>query len=420
MLKELFKKFYFSPLSLPVLGSILDDFAKYLLQLGYSLQVIRRRVRAVRVVDRKLQKIGCDEITKISQSDLQSCIPIRKSKIKVRVSVASTVKLLSQYFVDRGILLPQGCSKMAHTAVEVKIIEYENYLKDMRGLKPSTIHQHGVVALQFIRWFDRHGGVMCLQKITLHDIEEFVREIGRGRSRDYLKHIIISFRSFLRFLAMLGDIPAGIDSQIDTPRVYQGERLPRVLSWEIVRMLLKSIDRSTAIGKRDYAMLLLIATYGLRASEVVDLRFENIDWRSNCLQIFQRKTANLITLPLTSEVGKSILVYLQQGRPPDPFREVFVRHHAPYGALKSGAVGDVFDKWSRLSGLPIPFHGVHCLRFSYAVHLIRQDVSIKTIGDILGHKTFESTYVYLRLAVEDLRTVPLNLPTRSIPTKKGV
>ncbi len=163
-----------------------------------------------------------------------------------------------------------------------------------------------------------------------------------------------------------------------------------------------------------------MATYGLRASEVVDLRLENIDWRSNCLQIFQRKTDTLITLPLTPEVGRSILVYLQKGRPPDPFREIFVRHYAPYGALKPTAVADVFQKWSRLSGLPIPFQGVHCLRFSYAVHLIRQGVPIKTIGEILGHRSFESTYVYLRLAVEDLRTVPLDLPIRSISTKKGV
>ncbi len=220
MLKKLFGKFYFSPSSLPVLGSILDDFSKYLLHQGYSLQVIRRRVRAVRVVDRKLQKIGCNEISKISQSNLQSCIPIRKSKTKERVSIASTIKLLRQYFDDRGILLQQGSSTTTPTDVEVKIIEYKKYLKNVRGLKATTIRQHSAVALQFIRWFDRRDGMLCISKLTLQDIEEFVRETGRGLSRDYLKHIIISIRSFLRFLAMIGDIPTGMDTQIGHSNRY--------------------------------------------------------------------------------------------------------------------------------------------------------------------------------------------------------
>jgi site-specific recombinase XerD len=419
MLKKIFPKFDCFYQFLPVLGSILDDFANYLVQLGYSLPVVRYRVRAVRVVDRKLQKIGCDKISKISQADLQACVPIRKSKTKSKVSIYSTIKLLRQYFDDRGVLLSQG-SPSTHTAVEVKIKEYKIYLNDVRGLKASTIHHHSAVALQFIEWFNRRGGLLCLSKLTLQDIEEFVRKIGRGNSRDYLKHLIISLRSFLRYLVILGDIPAGIDSQIDTPRIYQGERLPKVLSWEIVQALLKSIDRSTAIGKRDFAILLLIATYGLRASEVVDLKLDNINWRANCFQILQRKTGTSIKLPLTSEVGRSIMDYLQKGRPSCSFREIFLRHHAPHGALKPTAVSEVFQNWSRRSGLPISFQGVHCLRFSYAVHLIRQGVSIKTIGDILGHRSFESTYTYLRLSIEDLRAVPLNLPIQPKSIQKGV
>jgi site-specific recombinase XerD len=165
------------------------------------------------------------------------------------------------------------------------------------------------------------------------------------------------------------------------------------------------------MGKRDYAMLSLITTYGLRASEIVTLKLEDIGWRENQLKIFQCKTATPLLLPLTDTIGEAILDYLRQGRPSVSYREIFVRHRAPSGTLKPTAVSEVFQSWARRSGLPISFQGTHCLRHSYAVHLLRQGTSLKTIGDLLGHQDFESTCVYLRLNIEDLRTVALPLPT---------
>ncbi len=401
---------------MPILGSILDDLAKFLLQLGYSPITIRRHARAMRIIDRRLRRQRCDKITKMSHASLQACIP-QKGKAKGKIAVSSTIKLLTQYLDDHGILLP--LAPLSLTPIEEKLTTYQNYLKDVRGLAPSTIHLQLAIALEFIMRFEARGGLLYLQKLTSQDVEDFLCEAGNRVGRAYLKKIYSYLRSFLRFLALYGAIPSGVNTAIEAPRVYQGEQLPRTLIWETVQALLKSIDCSTAIGKRDYSMLLLIATYGLRASEVVDLKLDDIDWRANCLRIFQRKTAHSVTLPLTPAVGKSIIAYLRHGRPPGCFREIFVRHHAPHGVLKPTAVTEVFQSRSRRSGLPIPFQGVHCLRHSYAVHMLRQGISIKTIGDILGHQNFESTFVYLRLAVEDLRTVPLNLPIRSTSTNKG-
>lgn len=183
--------------------------------------------------------------------------------------------------------------------------------------------------------------------------------------------------------------------------------MPRALAWETVCALLESIDRSTPIGTRDYAMLLLIATYGLRASEVVSIKLDDIHWKKNRLQIFQHKTARQLLLPLTDDVGESIIKYLRQGRPVVPYREIFVKHQGPDGRLKPINVTNVFNGWSQRSGLSIAFQGPHCLR------QLRQGVALKTIGDILGHSGFKSTCVYLRLNIEDLRTIPLSIPTHS-------
>jgi site-specific recombinase XerD len=157
-------------------------------------------------------------------------------------------------------------------------------------------------------------------------------------------------------------------------------------------------------------MLLLIATYGLRAGEVAKLTLENIDWRNCNLQIFQPKTFNTLLLPLTNTVGESIIDYIKNGRPKTRCREVFIRHRTPDGALKPTAISAVFTAWSRRAGLPIPYQGPHCIRHSFAVHLIRRGESLKTVGDVLGHRSFNSTCTYLRLNLEDLRTVPLSIP----------
>lgn len=117
-----------------------------------------------------------------------------------------------------------------------------------------------------------------------------------------------------------------------------------------------------------------------------------------------------MVLPLTDGAGTVLLQYLRRGRPSSPHRELFLRHRAPAGVLKPTAVSEVFQKWVRHSGLPIAFSGPHCLRHSYAVALLRRGVGLKTLGDLLGHRTAETTCAYLRLATDDLRAVALSLP----------
>ncbi|WP_244086283.1 site-specific integrase, partial [Desulforhabdus sp. TSK] len=188
------------------------------------------------------------------------------------------------------------------------------------------------------------------------------------------------------------------------------ERLPRHLPWETVKQLLASIDRTNPYGLRDYTMLFLVATYGLRTCEVVSLTLDDIDWRAETVRVPQRKTAQQLILPLTDAAGDLLVQYLKESRPNLPYRQLFLRARAPSGTLKPTAVTEAFQLRVRLSGLDIPYQGPHCLRHSYATHLLRQGASVKAIGDLLGHRDAESTCVYLRLATEELRTVALPVP----------
>ena len=162
-------------------------------------------------------------------------------------------------------------------------------------------------------------------------------------------------------------------------------------------------------------MFYLIATYGLRSCEIVSLRLDDIDWRAKVIRIPQTKTRGLLELPLTASAGSVLIDYLQNVRRPGGYRELFLRMHAPIGTLKPTAVASAFKAWSRRSGLAIPFNGAHCLRHSYAVHLLREGTPLKVIGDLLGHRSAESTAVYVRLSTEDLRDVGLPVPR---PTTK--
>ena len=225
-----------------------------------------------------------------------------------------------------------------------------------------------------------------------------------------LQKPIAIVRNFLRFLATSGAVPVGLDGMIDRPRVYRQEQLPRSLPWPTVEAFLNSIDRDSPTGKRDYAMFSLMTTYGLRACDVVALTLDDIHWRDGQIHIRQSKTGKPLELPLIDEVGSAIQDYLTLSRY-GSYREVFLRLRAPGGALRPTAVIEAFQAWSGRSGLEIPFKGAHCIRHSFAVNLLRRGTPLKIIGDLLGHRSPESTAVYLRLATEDLREVALPLPT---------
>jgi integrase len=177
-----------------------------------------------------------------------------------------------------------------------------------------------------------------------------------------LPNAIATIRDFLQFLAATGAVRPGLDSQIDTPRVYRQEQLPRALPWPTVQAFLRSIDRKVAIGKRDYAMFSLMATYGLRVCDIVALRLDDIHWRAGYIQICQSKTNRPLELPLTREVSSAIYNYLKRVPRYGTYRQVFLRFRAPGGTLKRTAVTEAFQSWSRRSGLGIPFKGAQCLR----------------------------------------------------------
>jgi len=167
--------------------------------------------------------------------------------------------------------------------------------------------------------------------------------MGKRMGRVALQKVTSILRNFLRFLAASGGVPSGLESQIDTPRVYRQEKLPEPCLGKRFQAFLRSIDRNTAMGKRDYAMFSLIATYGLRACDIVALKLDSIKWRQSASRFVRRRRGNPLELPLTDEVGSAIYDYLKGVPRYGNYREVFLRIRAPGGILKPTAVIEAFQ-----------------------------------------------------------------------------
>jgi integrase len=169
--------------------------------------------------------------------------------------------------------------------------------------------------------------------------------------------------------------------------------------------VLAAINRHTPVGKRDYAMFLLLATYGLRGIEVVRLRLDDIQWREQLLQVRGRKAGNRTTYPLSVAVGEALLAYLQTVRPASPHREVFLTMHAPFTPLLRASLRNRVLDYLRLAGVQVAHPGTHSFRYSCAQRLFEQGVPLKSIGDFLGHRDPNSTERYTKIAWDQLREV---------------
>jgi site-specific recombinase XerD len=408
MLKALYPACFQRYTSLTVFGPIVDDFTTWLLQHHYTHPYIRQRIWLLAYMDSTLVRRGIDHPSKIDQADWVAC---RRSIRRQFPYLTDTTDALEKYLHSRNLLKPE--TRTISTTARY-LSSYADYLETVRGAAASTIQQNSYTASELLAYLKIERGARRLRTLSAHDLEGFVKAISHRFTRPSLHSIVGRVRSFLRFLAVQGEVPQGLDRQIDTPHVYQEEQLPRALPWDTVQAFLDSIDRSSSVGLRDFTMFFLMAIYGLRASDVTALTLDNIHWRAGRISISQRKTGTILELPLTDEVGTALHRYLKRMAPPPSFRQLFLRRKAPIGPLKTAAISRRFWFWASRSKVQIRGKGAcHRIRHSYAVFLLRKGTPVKIIGDLLGHRTVESTSTYLRLAIEDLRDVALPVPTQA-------
>jgi site-specific recombinase XerD len=392
----------------------MDPFAAWLHDQRYTWRSARYELYMAAHICEYLKRRAVRRVEDLTEQHLHACHRLFRRKFPKQ---EGSVRVLQRFLCERGLLQSTAAPEPSHTALQLEA--FKDHLQNTRGYAPSTVQRQITLAAEFLAWLSFEKTPERLSSLTLECVDKFLSSLSKRMGRVAMQKPIATLRNLLRFWAALGLLPPGMDSQIETPRVYRQEQLPRALPWPTVQAFLQSIKRDSAKGKRDYAIFALMATYGLRACDIVALTLGDIHWREGRLRLCQSKTGQPLELPLTEQAGSAISSYLRQVPRYGSYRQVFLRLRAPGGPLKSTAVTEAFQAWSKRSGLQIPFQGTHCLRHSYALHLLRHDLSLKTIGDLLGHRSPESTAVYLRLATDDLREVGLHIPLSAQPHKEG-
>jgi len=289
--------------------------------------------------------------------------------------------------------------------------EYREWLQMQRGLAPASIRALMWEGRYFLSWYTAHNAVDDFAQLNIKDIDTyFASRAAAGLRRRSLKDVAERLRSLMRFLHRTGHVGVDLAPRIIGPVLYAYESIPSALTAEHISAVLQCTrkDRSP-MGYRDYAILLLLSTYGLRDGEIKRLRLEDIDWRAETLHIRHSKTGANSQLPLLGEVGEALLDYLRHGRPRTAAREIFIRTRAPYRPL-SAIYSEIRRRLTDAGVEPPGKCGPHTFRHARAVRLLRASVSRKVIGDLLGHRSEAATIPYLKLATEDLRAIALELP----------
>ncbi len=289
--------------------------------------------------------------------------------------------------------------------------EFADYQRRHRGLIERSITTQVVHATAWRAFLHRRR--RSLADAELRHVDAFVVSCARRYARATVADIGSSLRAFLRFLHASGRRHDDLAAAVATPLLRRGARPPRALPWADVCRLLGAVDQSTRLGRRDFALLLLMATYGLGAGEVGALTLDDIDWHAGTLRILRPKTGAPIVLPLLPPVARALVRYLRHGRAPvTSTRQVFVRTRAPYhGFTGSSAVRHVVIRHAHTAGISAPYLGSHVLRHSHATRQIDTGAPIRVVADILGHRRPESTSTYARVALDRLRTLALAVPS---------
>lgn len=306
--------------------------------------------------------------------------------------------------------------KMAEKAIEGGLKEdIERYMEHRKHLLQSEVtqKQYRLDLLRFNIFLDEMG-ISDVSQITTAIILKYIQERMSRFTLPTIRHSLTAIRSFLFYLHETGLTESNLATVVPVCGARPEQKIPSTYSKEEIESLLGVMDRADSKGKRDYAMILIAARLGLRSSDICQLKFSELDWRQNRILLKQKKTGLQLELPLLADVGEAIIDYLKYGRPQSELEFVFLKHTPPYDCVTSAAFINAIKTGMRHSGIEhigTRKHGPHALRHSLATILLEQNTPLPVITGILGHKSPESTKMYLSIDLPSLRKCALNTPT---------
>ncbi len=398
-------------LSRPVEGPLaahIAAFAESRSALGYAVSTTHRQVLLAACFSHWLKEKGV-ALRHITTDHASRYLRYRTRRARPCPGDAAALRHLIEFLRLQGVIAAEKRSVRRLIPAERCAQAYAQHLREARALASATIVNY----VPFIRGFlrDRFGdGPARLSRLSARDVVRFVQRQAPKLHLKRAKLLTTALRSFLRYARYRGEVTLDLAAAVPIVANWSMPSIPRAIGADQVRQLLASIDRRTAIGRRDYAIVLLLARLGLRSGEVACLELDDIDW--NAGQVSVRGKRDLRTaLPLPRDVGAAIAAYLRHGRPRSTSRRVFLRSKAPIrGFLSQCAIGSIIRHALQRADIQAPTMGAHQFRHALATQMLRHGASLAEIGDVLRHRSPQTTTIYAKVNLTALRTLALPWP----------
>lgn len=382
------------------LGPYIDSFAHQLQAQGYTRRTIRFKLCAVANFSYWLEsrKLGAEAV---DADQIKRFLAHRKRLGRRVADEAPALQALATpvpgqhltYFSETPDVLSDR-ERAEH--------DFRHYLSQTRGLSAATQRGYLPIVSQFLHEYFGDGPLR-FDVLTPTDVTAFVQRHARGHSHSRAQLVVKALRAYLRYLQQHGKISCDLAACVPTVAAWSLAAVPAVLHPDQVQCVLDQCARDTATGRRDYAMLLLLARLGLRAGEVAALRLEDIDWQAGCFTL-RNKGGQWTQMPLPHDVGAAMADYLAHGRPACTDRHVFIREHAPRtGFANSTGVSAIAARALDRAGLDLPRKGAHLFRHSLATAMLGQGASLAEIAQLLRHQHPDTTRIYAKVDLTALR-----------------
>lgn len=369
---------------------------------GYTNATINLRLLLVRDLDQWMKK----RRMRLGNLNEERCVQFfrdHRKRYKVNCSDDATVRSLLKYLREAKVVGPPVFRNYT-IPIDRLQAEFARHLREQRGLRPATLEQYLFHSRRFL--FERFGsGALRLDELNSQDVVQCVLRQARTVSRHAARCMAKVLRSLLRFLHQRRDITTDLAASVPSVAYWSQAELPKYLTPDQIALVLKHSEQGNATVQRDRVILLLLARLGLRASEVLRMKLDDIDWEAGELTI-HGKGGRDDRLPLPRDVGQALAEYLQKIRPRCACRDVFIRARAPHaGFADSAAVDIVVQRALKRAGLNPPTKGAHLFRHGLATRMLRNGASLTEIGKVLRHQSVCATAVYAKVNLDALRTL---------------
>jgi integrase/recombinase XerD len=396
------------------LGELLEGFCNWLLEHGFSRSTIRKHLFRLSHLNKHLGDPECGVRESITTRDVKAsfkayslqCQKTGGREKHIR-RVGYSVHRFLHYLRDSGLMGPLLSQEISQPLLD----SYLTWMCDYQHASDGTLKVRSHSIARFLQWLGTEATPDGLRRLSSERIEDFFLSYAQGMGRSARRSMQSALRTFLRFCVHQGYINRPLDLAVPTLRTYKLATVPCGLSDTEAQQVLRSINRNSHVGRRDYAIVQLLYTYGVRGGQVRTLLLEDIDWAQNQILFKASKHGKDSRLPLTPEAGESLLEYLQHSRPPCSYPHVFLTCRAPYHSLPhSSSLSSIVERRIRAAGIELPSKGAHAFRHGFATRMLHQGYSLKAVADVLGHRHLSTTFIYTKVEFNALTHVALEWP----------